>query len=120
MGGEEDPKTSGELFTRWKMGEYRQARLHEEYAFAFATLAASGLPMPVRVTTDNGWLGVSWVARGGFGLVSLHHDYRDGKYWWRRLDDDGDETFSQRGTLHECLIAVMRELGCLEAACDPP
>jgi hypothetical protein len=110
---EEEPKTGEELFGMWKRDEDRQARLHEEYASAFATLAASGLPMPVRVTTDNGWLGVSWVARGGLGLVSLHHDYRDGKYWWRRLDDDGDETFSQRGTLHECMTAVMRELGCL-------
>ncbi len=107
---DDDPKTSEELFTRWKEGEDRQARLHEEYALAFATLAVSGLPMPIDVSTSCG-LCVSWRVPSGF--VALHYDHIKGRYWWGRGGMDGDETHSGRGDLHGCLIAVMGELGLL-------
>ncbi len=107
---DDEPKTGEELFARWKEGEDGRVRLHEEYALAFATLAASGLPVPDHVSTGYG-LSVTWPT--AYGHVGLHRDHIKGHYWWKKSDHEGDETHSARGTLHECLTAVMGELGLL-------
>jgi hypothetical protein len=95
------------VFAHWCTEEGKRSALHGIYFKAFDTLHVSGLPAPEHVSTSYG-LDVSWKTDGGH--VGLHYDHIHRRWWWQRCDREGDEMHSARGTFHECLGAVLREL----------